>query len=178
MNKQQKTEKRGTSIISCEEIREQLPAYMLRELGEKQSRLMHEHIRLCESCKREAAQFEKMAGALQKPQEAPGEPVLSEKHMARIRFSAMHPVFDWIYYQHRFVSSVCAFLLLILVVVLLRNCALYKEPDLSGSIPIWRMFRSGDLPKLVEEAAKARQEQENANENEPLPKPLPPEESP
>lgn len=168
MNKQQKSEKRGSSIISCEEIREQLPAYMLRELGEKQSRLMHEHIRLCEGCKQEAAQFEKMAGALQK-QHPPEEPVLSDKHLARIRFSAMHPIFDWIYYQHRFVSTICAFILIILVVVLLRNCALYKEPDFSGSIPIWRMFRSGDLPRLVEEAARAQQEEQSNTGDPPQP---------
>jgi hypothetical protein len=175
MNKKQNIEKRG--IISCEEIQEQLPAYMLRELGEKQSRLMHEHIRLCENCKREAAQFEKMAGVLQKPKDMPNEPVLSEKHMARLRFSAMHPIFDWIYYQHRMVSAVCTCILLILIMVLLRNCALFKEPDFSGSIPIWRMFRSGDLPRLVEEAARAKKEAEQAKQDENL-TPPPLEESP
>lgn len=152
----EKLPKSGSSLISCDEIRADLPAYMLRELGEKQSVLMHEHLRLCPACRQEAARFERMQALLQEHQvQAPvNAMVLSEKHLARIRFAALHPVFDWIYYRHRLVSTGCAIVLLLLVLFLLRNFALFRPPPPEETIPIWRMFRSGRLPTLVEEVAR------------------------
>jgi hypothetical protein len=149
----------------CDEVRGQLSAYMLRELGDKQSRLVHEHLRLCESCRVEASSFEQIA-ALLRAHDGSGQESehLSEKRMARIRFTALHPVWDWVYYRHRFVSVGCAIVLVLLVILLLRDAMLFREPDYEGSIPIWRMFRSGRLPELVEEAARARDLREAAQE--------------
>jgi hypothetical protein len=156
--------KHNANLLYCGEIQEQLSSYMLRELGEKQSRLVHEHLRLCEACRKEAARIEKTAVLLQ--QHGAGatgvDPVLSEKRLERIRFAAMHPVFDWIYFRHRLVSGACAIGLVLLVLFLLRNFGLFREPDVEGSIPIWRMFRSGRLPELVEEAARAHAAREAA----------------
>ncbi len=143
----------GAKLVDCEEMQQQLSAYMLRELGDKQSRLVHEHLRICEVCRKEASRFEKMHALLLEQQHTVDgdEAVLSEKRMRRLRFTAMHPLFDWIYFQHRMVSALCAVLLILLIGFLLRNFALFREPDLEDSIPIWRMFRSGRLPELVEE---------------------------
>lgn len=149
----------------CDEVRGQLSAYMLRELGDKQSRLVHEHLRLCEACREEASRYETMA-ALLRAHDGGGQESerLSEKRMARIRFTALHPVWDWVYYRHRFVSVGCAIMLVLLVILLLRDAMLFREPDFEGSIPIWRMFRSGRLPELVEDAARARDLREAAQE--------------
>ncbi|MFU8781095.1 MAG: zf-HC2 domain-containing protein [Kiritimatiellia bacterium] len=155
-------------LIACEEIREQLSSYMLRELGEKQSRFVHEHLRLCEDCRREAARIEK-AAALLRHEDGTGvvgaHAVLNEKRLARLRFTAMHPVFDWMYYRHRFVSGACAVFLVLLVIVLLRNFGLLRQQKVEDSIPIWRMFRSGRLPELVEDAARAHAEREGRSDS-------------
>ena len=142
-------------MVACEEILQQLPAYMLRELGDKQSVLVHEHLRACEGCRKDAGQFEKMQKLLRDQQHAigGGGAVLSEQRMKRIRFTAMHPVFDWIYYRHRMVSGACAVLLLLIVLFLLRNVALFREPVLEESIPVWHMFRTGPPPERLKEPA-------------------------
>ncbi len=147
--------KTHAGVISCEEIQQQLSAYMMRELGDKQSRLIREHIRGCESCRKQAAQLEKMQELLrsQNRQTENHAPVLSEKRMRRLRFAAMHPVFDWIYYRHRFVSIACAITLLVMILFLLRNFAIFREPDLEDSIPVWQMFRSERLQDYLERAA-------------------------
>ena len=155
-----KQHKPNTGLVICEDIRQQLPAYMLRELGDKQSRLIHEHLRVCDPCRKEAAHFEKMQVLLRDQQhlDADAAAVLSEKHMQRLRFTAMHPVYDWIYYRHRFVSCVCAVILISLVVFLLRNFALFREPSLEDTIPVWQMFRSERLTELLEKAAEVAEE--------------------
>ena len=146
----------GIGLVDCDELRQQLPTYMLRELGDKQSRLVHEHLRICAACRKEAALFEKMHAILQEhpPVTEPGGAVLSEKRMRRLRFTAMHPLCDWMYYQHRFVSAACAIFLVLFVLFLLRNVALFQEPDFGDRIPIWQMFRNGALPELVDEAKR------------------------
>lgn len=171
MNRNDNHKNSGSGLISCDEIREQLPAYMLRELGEKQSRLVHEHLRLCDDCRHEAARFERMEALLREHKEASPAtaPVLNEKRLARLRFAALHPVFDWMYFRHRLVSALCAILLILLVVFFLRNAAFYKEESFEDSIPIWRMFRSGQLPELVEEAARLQREQEGLGREGPDP---------
>ncbi len=152
----------GATVVACEEIRQQLPAYMLRELGDKQSRLLREHLRMCEACRKEAVLFEKMHKILseQQPAAASCGAVLSEKRMRRLRFTAMHPLFDWIYYQHRAVSAVCAVLLVLLVIFFLRNTALFQEPTFEDRIPIWQMFRSGPLPELVDDVFERSEDSE------------------
>lgn len=147
----------STGFVSCEELQHQLPAYMLRELGDKQSRLMREHLRLCAKCRAEAARFEKMHRILrdQQPVAAAEETVLSEKRLRRLRFAALHPFFDWIYYRHRMVSVLCAAILILVVLFVLRNAVLLREPDFGERIPAWQMFRSGELPELVDEAVES-----------------------
>ncbi len=156
MKLNKKAQKQGMGVIACEEIRAALPAYMLRELGEKQSVLFHEHLRLCDACRQEAARYERMHALLRAQQSDVRQEhaVLSDTRLARLRFTAMHPVFDWVYFRHRLVSGACAVVLLLLLLLLLRNYALFREPAPEETIPIWRMIRSGRLPELVEEAAR------------------------
>ncbi len=143
--------------VTCGEIGDLLLAYLTLELGEKQSRLVREHLRACEPCRREAARLEAMAKWLRvesgRVAGGPGRR-LSEERMARVRFVALHPVWDWIYLRHRCVSLLCAVGLLLVVLLGLRGCALFREPPVEESIPIWRMFRSGRLPDLVEQVRK------------------------
>ena len=158
---EKKQQRQNAGFVHCEDIRQQLPAYMLRELGDKQSMLMHDHLLVCEDCRKEAAQFEKMQSILREQRgavESSGA-VLSEKHMKRLRFTAMHPVFDWMYYRHRFVSAACAVLLVVLVVFLLRNFTLFREQELEEGIPIWKMFQSERWQELLERAGETAEDE-------------------
>lgn len=166
MNKQEHTGKDPRGTIRCEDLVELLLPYLTRELGEKQSRLVHDHLRTCEACRKEAARMEATAALLRREFAGDGKSPalqLSAKRRARVRFVALHPVWDWVYIRHRWVSALCAVFLVVLVIWLLRAFALFQEPDLGERIPIWRMFRSGRLPELVEEA---RREYDSAQEQE------------
>lgn len=144
-------------LLKCDDFQMLLFAYMSRELGDVQSRVVREHLRTCDACRREAADIEATLEALQAG--APGDNAganerLSDERRKRILRAVFHPVIDWIDRHHRLVSTTVAVLLLITVVLLLRDFAIFKRQQLEKGIPIWRMFKSGRLPELVEEARR------------------------
>jgi len=138
-------------------------AYMTRELGDVQSRVVREHLRTCEVCRKEASEIEETLTALRADAEGPnGELRLSDERRERLWRAVFHPVRDWIDRHHRLVAGTIALLSLLLVIFLLRHAAIWKQQQLDEGIPIWRMFRSGKLPELVE---LVMQEQQDENVN-------------
>ncbi len=147
-------------LLCCGDFRELLAAYMMRELGDVQSRVLREHLRNCKECRREAAEFRSMLETLQSDHRGTeaSEGRLTQERRSRIMRAVFHPVLDWMYCHHRMVSSFCAVLILVIVLYLLRQVALFRVEPLEEGIPVWRMFRSGRLPVLVEKAMQDHQD--------------------
>jgi len=157
------------NLLRCEDIQMLIFAYMARELGDVQSRVVREHLRTCEVCRQEAAEIEETLVALRAGADESGEKLrLSDDRRERLWRAVFHPVRDWIDHHHRLVAGLTALLTLLLTIFLLRHAAIWKGQQLEEGIPIWRMFRSGTLPELVEQAQKKQQQQH----------PLPPTPSP
>jgi len=135
---------------------------MTRELGEARSVIVREHIRKCDTCRREAAEMQSTFDLLRKASDEdealPDH--LNEDHRRRLLRAVMHPVLDWMARHHRLVSALVTLLVLVLVFIVLR--APKRIEDHGPSIPIWKYFRSGELPALVDEARrKAEEETQN-----------------
>jgi hypothetical protein len=140
-------------LLGCDDIQMLLSAYMMRELGDVQSRVVREHLRTCDACRREAAEFQEMLDTLKAgagEAQAGAGVRLSDERRARILRAVFHPVMDWIDRHHRLVSAVLAVLVVLVVLVVLRHAAIFRRQQLEEGIPIWRMFKSGQLPELVE----------------------------
>lgn len=104
------TSQQGDSV-SCEKIQEVLFDYMSRELGDKQSWLVHEHLLHCESCRREAAVLEKTVAALRTDKSITAPEHLSNGVLRRLERALLHPVLDWIYVHRHLVAAVLAILI-------------------------------------------------------------------
>lgn len=150
--------------LRCEDIQMLIFAYMTRELGDVQSRVVREHLRTCETCRQEASEIEETLAALRAGADDSEDLRLSDERRERLWRAVLHPVLDWIDHHHRLVAGSVALLTLLLTIFLLRHVAIWKRQNLEDGIPIWRMFRSGRLPELVEQAQKAQQQQ-NDKEN-------------
>lgn len=159
------TEGTENILLRCEDMQMLLFAYMTRELGDVQSRVVREHLRTCDACRQEAAAIEETLRALRAGADAPDAGLrLSDERRERIWRAVFHPVLDWVDRHHRLVAGTIALLTLLLVIFLLRHAAIWKQQQLDEGIPIWRMFRSGKLPELVEQVME--QQQENSKESE------------
>lgn len=144
-------------LLKCEDMQLLLSAYLMRELGDVQSRVVREHLRTCDACRREAAELQEMLNTLEAVGGGEREGArLSDERRVRLWRAVFHPVWNWIYIHHRLVSAVLAVLALITVLVALRHTVLFRTQPPEESIPIWRMFRSGQLPELVEKARLQR----------------------
>lgn len=146
------------ALLRCEDMQMLLFAYMTRELGDVQSRVVREHLRTCAACRKEAADIEETLAALRADAEEPSTELrLSDERRERLWRAVFHPVLDWIDRHHRLVAGAIALLTLLLVIFLLRHAAIWKRQQLDEGIPIWRMFRSGKLPELVEQVMEQQQ---------------------
>jgi hypothetical protein len=143
----------GEKVLKCEDIQEVLFAYMSRELGDTQSVLVREHIRKCDVCRAEAAEIEATLAMLRRgsPDADAGDVRLTDERRKRILRAVFHPVIDWIDIHHRLVSVVLAVLVLAVAFMAVRHAEIFKHEPLEEGIPIWRMFKSGKLPELVEQ---------------------------
>lgn len=141
-------------VLRCEDVREKLLAYMTRELSESPSALVREHIRKCEICRAEAAEIENTLALLHASSDADTNPAphLTDEQRKRILRAAFHPIMDWIDQHHRVISIMLALVVLIATFFTLRNFEIFKRQEVGDGIPIWRMFKSGELPELVEQA--------------------------
>jgi len=148
------------ALLRCEDIQMRLFAYMTRELGDVQSRVIREHLRTCGVCRLEASGIEETLCTLRAgadAEDANGEMRLSDERRERIWRAVFHPVLDWIDRHHRLVAAVVALLTLLLSLFLLRHAAIWKVQEIEEGIPVWRMFRSGKLPELVEQVRERSQ---------------------
>ncbi len=147
------------AVLTCEDIQSLLMDYMTRELGEARSVVVREHIRKCDACRREAAEMQSTFDLLRQVsnEEAALPDHLNEDHRRRLLRAVMHPVLDWMARHHRLVSALVTLLVLLLVFIVLR--APKKVEDHGPSIPIWKYFRSGDLPALVDDARRKAEEE-------------------
>lgn len=147
-------------LLNCEDIQAVLLAYMSRELGDTQSVLVREHIRKCEKCRAEAAEIEAtltfMHGS--SGDGLAGDERLTDERRERILRAVLHPLVDWIDLHHRLVAIVLAVVVLATALFALRNFEIFKREPLEDGIPIWRIFKSGKLPELVEQARKLEAE--------------------
>ena len=143
----------GEKVLKCEDIQEVLLAYMSRELGDTQSVLVREHIRKCDVCRAEAVEVEATLAMLRRGSQScdVGDARLTDDRRKRILRAVFHPVIDWIDIHHRLVSILLALLVLGAACVALRNFEIFRREPLGEGIPIWRMFKSGKLPELVEQ---------------------------
>ncbi len=140
-------------LLKCGDIEALLFAYMTYELGDVQSRVVREHLRSCDGCRRVAAEIQDTMDMLREGDVGIStEPCLSEDRRKRILRAVLHPVMDWIDRHHRLFSVLTALLTLVTVLLLLRHVAIFRTQQLEEGIPIWRMFKSGRLPELVEKA--------------------------
>jgi len=141
------------ALLKCGDIEALLFAYMTHELGDVQSRVVREHLRGCAGCRRVAAEIQDTMDMLRAGDAViTTTPCLTEERRKRILRAVLHPVMDWIDRHHRLVSVLIALLTLAIVLLLLRHVAMFRAQQLDDGIPIWRMFKSGKLPELVNEA--------------------------
>ena len=98
--------------VPCEKIQEVLFDYMSRELGDKQSWLVHEHLRHCATCRKAAAELEETVALLRK--DAAGQPPehLSKGIRRKLEILFLHPVLDWIYEHRHLVAAVISILII------------------------------------------------------------------
>ena len=143
-------------ILTCEDYQGLLFAYMSRELGDTQSILVREHIRKCDRCRAEAAEIESTLALLKSASktEASEASHLTDERRERILRAVFHPVMDWIGRHHKMVSVVLAIVALIVTFFLLWDFEIFRNEPMDEGIPIWRMFKSGDLPELLEKELK------------------------
>ncbi len=159
----------GENVLKCDDIQELLLAYMSRELGDAQSLVVREHIRKCETCRAEAAEIEATFALLRRGSEGGVEgPRLTDERRERILRAVFHPVIDWIDVHHRLVSIALAILVLVVAFLAVRHAEIWKYEPVGEGIPIWRMFKSGRLPELVEQE-RQRQADEDAADGENAP---------
>jgi hypothetical protein len=123
--------------LDCSDIQAVLFDYMARELGEAQSKLVHEHIRRCPACRAEAAEIEKTMQLLCSAGCEDCDDVhLSEDRRERIMRAVFHPIIDWIDIHHRLVSLVLMVVVLVLTIYILRNYAIFRRIRLEDGVPV------------------------------------------
>ncbi len=144
----------GEQPLKCKEIQEVLAAYMSRELGETQSILVREHIRKCNACRADAAEIKETLSMLNQSNNIDNQLRLSADRRKRILLAVFHPIINWIDLHHKLVSIVLALVVLATTIIALRNFAIFLNDPLENGIPIWRYFKSGKLPELVEKRLK------------------------
>ena len=98
----------GQRMVSCGDIQSLLFDYMTHELGDKQSWLVHEHLRHCAECRAEAAAIEKTLSILCSDRSAAGPEHLKSEMRRRLERAVLHPAWDWVYEHRRLVAAIMA----------------------------------------------------------------------
>jgi hypothetical protein len=160
-------------VLTCEDFQGLLFAYMSRELGDTQSMFVREHIRKCDRCRSEAAEIESTLALLKSASKAdvPEDSRLTDERRKRILRAVFHPVMNWIDMHHKLVSVLLAIVALIVSFFFLRDFEIFRTEPLEEGIPIWRMFKSGDLPELVEKGLQESGDRGQKTEDSALPTP-------
>ncbi len=151
-------------VLKCDEIQDLLLDYMSRQLGDARSVIVREHLRKCEKCSAEASEIQNTLDLLRKASaEEPELPDhLTDRRKKRILRVIIHPVIDWMHQHHKLISIIITIVVLGIIFAFLRIPA--KKEESGPSIPIWKYFKSGRLPELVEKARQEAREEQERNE--------------
>jgi len=119
--------------VDCAHIQHLLLAYLARELGDGQSQLLHEHLRHCPACSREAVGLQETIELLHGRDPADGVPSrLSAGRHRALQRTVTHPVLAWIFAHHWLVALLTSLALTGLALWLLLRIG----PGEAGT-PIW-----------------------------------------
>lgn len=133
--------------VSCEQIQSVLFDYMTHELGDARSRLVHEHLRHCTRCRREAADISNTLALLHAHDPAAQVPEhLSERSHRRLRRALLHPVLDWMIEHHWLVALMSAILALAAAIALLS-----LDDHRGDGTWIWTTIGRGSAPLGTDE---------------------------
>ncbi len=151
-------------VLKCDEVQDLLLDYMSRQLGDARSAIINKHLRKCEKCRAEASEIQNTLDLLHKAsaEEAEISDHLTEQRKKRILRVIIHPVIDWMHQHHKLISVIITIVVLGIIFAFLRIPAREEEPE--PSIPIWKYFKSGKLPELVEKARLEGREEQERNE--------------
>lgn len=108
-------ETKTSGVVSCDGVQALLFDYMSRELGDKQSLLVREHLLRCESCRREAARMEKTVSMLRGDRTVNPPEHLKSAARRRIERVFLHPVLDFIYVHRHVVAAILALMIVALL---------------------------------------------------------------
>lgn len=112
---------------TCAQVQPLLFDYLSRELGDKQSEFIQNHLRHCPVCSREAAELQATVELLRADQSVIPPEKVSKGVRARLERALLHPFLEWVYVHRRFVSWVAALLLIGLILLLAIIRSRYPE---------------------------------------------------
>lgn len=126
-------EAKTPGVVSCDDVQALLFDYMSRELGDKQSLLVREHLLRCEACRREAARIEKTVAMLRGDMTISPPEHLKSAARRRIERVFLHPFLDFIYVHRHVVAAILA---LLIVALLAFVAGKYSKAKPEGR-PLW-----------------------------------------
>ena len=130
------TDLRTACKLPCEAIQALMLEYMQHDLGEGRSDVIREHTRHCTTCRNRLAELQLTLSLLDTDDAGHAPQHLSTAHRARLTRALMHPVLDWAYVHHIFVSSVVAFLVIAALLMGLRRYKGWREGLTDPGIPV------------------------------------------
>lgn len=126
--REESTPTTGQGLAStCPQVQPLLFDYLSRELGEKQSEFIQNHLRHCPVCRKEAAELQEAVALLQADRSVIPPERVSKGVRARLERALLHPVLDWCYLHRRLVSWIAAIVLIGLLILIALLCTRYEE---------------------------------------------------
>lgn len=112
--------------VQCEDIQAVLFDYMSRELGDKQSFLVHEHLLKCAECRREAARIERAVEFLRNDKSFAPPQKLKSAIRRKLERVFLHPALDFIYVHRHVVAATLALLIVAVLAFIAGRCSMVK----------------------------------------------------
>lgn len=113
--------------VPCQQIREELTDYLLRELPVEQSWLIREHLRNCPECTAEAERISRTLDFMKTMTSGDDAQTLPQSVRKRLARALLHPVLDWICIHHRLVAWCAALGALALTMLIAWLCSFKPE---------------------------------------------------
>jgi anti-sigma factor RsiW len=139
MSGSKKNKSPGRAQIRCEDIRDLLFDYMSHELGESRSKLVREHLRKCEECKRQAAEIQSTLDLLKKASKEDTDlpSRLTDERRKKLYWWTSHPVMLWIQNHHALFSAIVTVIIIAILSLILAKAKLWEEDPQEDMIPVW-----------------------------------------
>ena len=112
---------------TCSQVQPLLFAYLSRELGDKQSEFIQNHLRHCAACSREAADIQRTVDILRADKSVVPPLKVSKGVRDRLERALLHPFLEWVYVHRRLVSWCAALFLITIALLLAILCSRYQE---------------------------------------------------